>query len=44
MQWLQPIGRQAPPQGWPRGRDRGEFILIRKGAVVLESFAETEIR
>jgi murein DD-endopeptidase MepM/ murein hydrolase activator NlpD len=42
--WLQPIGRQAPADGWPAGRYRGEFILIRKGAVVLESVAEAEIR
>jgi hypothetical protein len=41
--WVQPIGRQAPAQGWPSGRYRGEFILIRKGAVVLESLAETDI-
>ena len=42
--WLQPIGRQAPEEGWPPGVYRGEFILIRDRAVVLESFAETEIR
>jgi len=42
--WLQPIGRQAPAQGWPTGRYRGEFILIRRGVVVLETLAETEIR
>ncbi len=42
--WLQPIGRQAPADGWPAGRYRGEFILIRNGAVVLESLAEVEIR
>jgi len=41
--WLQPIGRQAPDKGWPPGRYRGEFILIRQGAVVLDSLAETEI-
>lgn len=41
--WMQPIGRQAPPEGWPPGRYRGEFILIRRGAVVLDSLAETEI-
>jgi hypothetical protein len=43
IHWVQPIGRQAPAQGWPSGRYRGEFILIRKGAVVLESLAETAI-
>ena len=42
--WLQPIGRQAPPEGWPAGRYRGEFILLRKGAVELEAVAEVEIR
>ena len=42
--WMQPIGRQAPVEGWPRGRYRGEFLLIRRGAVVLDSLAETEIR
>ena len=44
IQWVQPIGRQAPEDGWPPGRYRGEFILIRQGAVVLETFAETDIR
>lgn len=44
IHWLQPIGRQAPPQGWPPGRYRGEFLLIRDGAVVLDALAETEIR
>lgn len=42
--WLQPIGRQAPEDGWPAGRYRGEFLLLRRGAVVLEALAETEIR
>ena len=41
--WLQPIGRQAPDEGWPPGRYRGEFILIRQGVVALDSLAETEI-
>lgn len=41
--WVQPIGRQAPDEGWPRGRYRGEFILIRQGAVVLESSTSTDI-
>lgn len=41
---LQPIGRQAPKEGWPAGRYRGEFLLLRQGAVALESFAETDIR
>jgi Peptidase family M23 len=41
--WLQPIGREAPDAGWPPGRYRGEFILVRQGAVVLESLAETDI-
>ncbi len=44
IHWVQPIGRQAPEQGWPPGRYRGEFILIRKGAIVLESLAETNVR
>jgi hypothetical protein len=44
IHWVQPIGRQAPEQGWPPGRYRGEFILIRKGAVVLEALAETNVR
>ena len=44
IQWLQPIGRQAPEQGWPPGRYRGEFVLIRQGAVVSHALAETEIR
>ena len=44
IHWVQPIGRQAPDEGWPHGRYRGEFILIRQGAVVLESFAETDMR
>jgi len=41
--WLQPIGRQPPEDGWPAGRYRGEFLLLRRGAVVLEALAETEI-
>ncbi len=41
--WLQPIGRQAPEAGWPAGRYRGEFLLFRRGAVVLDTLAETEI-
>jgi murein DD-endopeptidase MepM/ murein hydrolase activator NlpD len=44
IHWLQPIGRQAPAQGWPAGRYRGEFLLIRDGAVVLDALAEVEIR
>ncbi len=42
--WMLPVGRQAPHAGWPAGGYRGEFILIRRGAVVLDAVEEAEIR
>lgn len=41
--WMLPVGRQAPAEGWPPGTYRGEFILIRRGAVVLDAVEEVEI-
>lgn len=38
------IGRDAPAGGWPAGRYRGEYRLVRNGEVVAETFREVDLR